>query len=232
MMKLSKFFKIGAVALIATSLCFVACKAEEDDDENNMLSGSNNDYSLSYDNTASTSVSRGYKTTTFKHKGSLCQITIKKEGDLNGAAMGYIWDLASTDASASAEELARAVSEKPRNFCIVGFNYNQTATNKVAYYVSRYTNVYDIQAKNFGTDGVTVNGATQKAVETEYLKLNTTNSFSPTLDSDKNVVVTVNVYEETESDGKTTTGGYVVDIYDGAITKDTLASATPKKTTT
>ncbi|MCR4823571.1 MAG: hypothetical protein K5873_11945, partial [Treponema sp.] len=47
-----------------------------------------------------------------------------------------------------------------------------------------------------------------------------------------NVVVTVNVYEETESDGKTTTGGYVVDIYDGAITKDTLASATPKKTTT
>lgn len=216
MMKLSKLFKIGAVALLATSLCFVGCKAEEDDDENGMISGSNNNYTLSYDNSASSATSRGYVTTKNNHLGALCQITLDKGYSGSGAAMGYIWDISSTDASASAEELARAVSEKPRSFCIVGFGY-KTSAKKFSPYVSRYTNVYDIQASNFGTDGVTVNGATQKAVENVYLELG--DKFL-TAQSDGSYVMTVNVYENA------TKGGYVVDIYNGAVTKAEIEAGT------
>ncbi len=232
-MKLSKkvLAAFSVAAALAMAVSFVSCANEEADDEEGAISGSNNNYTLVYDNTTGTDNYRCYKPTKNNHRGALCQITLKKEGtSFPGAAMGYIWDLYSTDASASAEEVARSVSSKPRNFCIVGFNYSNTSSGKVAYYVSRYTNVYDIQAKNFGEDGVEVNGKTEKAVETPYLDLNTTNTFTPTPDADGNIIVTVNVYEETS--GTETTGGYVVDIYDGAVTKDTLSAATKKATTT
>jgi len=222
---------MSAAALLVTASVFTSCSDEEDDDEAGAISGSNNNYTLSYDNTSGTDNYRCYETTLNNHRGALCQITLKDDGDLNGAAMGYMWDLYSTDASASAEDVARAVSSSPRNFCIVGFNYNQTTTNKVSYYVSRYTNVYDIQAANFGTSGVTVNGTNQTAVETEYLKLDATNSFTPTLDDDGNVVVTVNVYEDTDDSGKYT-GAYIIDIYNGAIAKADLETAKPVDTTT
>ncbi|MBQ4377613.1 MAG: hypothetical protein II821_00225 [Treponema sp.] len=216
-MKVSKLFKIGAVALMVSSLCFVGCKDEEDDDENGMISGSNNNYTLSYDNSASSDTSRGYVATRNNHLGALCTITLNKDYTNNGAAMGYIWDLSSTDASASADEVARAVSSKPRNFCIVGFA-NFSGTYKA--YVSRYTNVYDIQANNFGTDGVDVNGTKQTAVETEYIK----SSDNKTLTAvDGAYIMTVNVYEEKDGEGNTT-GGYVVDIYNGAVAKADLGT--------
>ncbi len=232
-MKLSRkvLAALSASALLLTAGIFTSCSEEDDDDEAGAISGSNNNYALSYDNTASSDNYRCYNTTLNKHRGALCQITLKDDGDLDGAAMGYMWDLYSTDASASAEDVARTVSESPRTFCIVGFNYNHTISGKVAYYVSRYTNVYDIQASNFGTSGVTVNGATQTAVETEYLELNATNSFTPTVDSDGNVVVTVNVYEDTDDSGNYT-GAYNIDIYNGAISKDELETATPADSTT
>lgn len=226
-MKVSKMFKIGVAALLAASMCFVACKKEDDDDENGMISGSNNNYTLSYDNSAAATTSRGYVATKNAHLGALCQITLNSGYSGSGAAMGYIWDLASTDASASAEEVARAVSEKPRNFCIVGFGY-KTSAGKFSPYVSRYTNVYDIQASNFGTDGVTVNGVTQKAAEKVYIDLGT--KFL-TAQADGSYVMTANVYEEKGTDNKTT-GGYIVDIYNGAVTKDTLESATKLATAT
>ena len=227
MMKISKLFKVGAFALLAASLCFTSCKKEEDDDEHRMISGSNNNYTLSYDNSGSSATSRGYVTTRNAHLGALCQITLNKGYSGSGAAMGYIWDISSTDASASAEELARAVSSKPRNFCIVGFGYS-SSIGKFSPYVSRYTNVYDIQAENFGTKGVTVNGKTEEAVEKEYLSLS---EKTLTADSDGNYVMTVNVYEEKDNNDKTT-GGYVVDIYNGAVAKAELATATKLATKT
>jgi len=225
MMKISKLLKVGAFALLAASLCFVGCKKEDDDDENGMISGSNNNYTLSYDNSASSDTSRGYVTTRNAHLGALCQITLNKGYSGSGAAMGYIWDISSTDASASAEELARAVSTNPRSFCIVGFaNFNGTYKA----YVSRYTNVYDIQAKNFGTEGdVTVNGVVQKAVEKEYIKSSDNKTLSAV---DGAYIITVNVYEEKENG--TTTGGYVVDIYNGAVAKADLETAEKLATTT
>ncbi len=187
-----------------------------------MISGSNNNYSISYTNT-SDDTSRGYKTTTFKHAGSLCQITLNS--DSSEGAMGYIWDLESNS--------SRAVAA-PRVFCIAGFNYNHTATGKVAYYVSRYKNVVDIEAENFGTtSSITYNGTSYTATENEKIALSPSNSFTPTKDSSGNVVVTFDVYEDgtwSWNDSKTKrvytsyNGGYVVDIYDGAVTLSQIAT--------
>ncbi|MBQ9207469.1 MAG: hypothetical protein IJ158_12280 [Treponema sp.] len=230
-MKLSKkvLAAFSMAAALAMAVSFTSCGEEDADDENGMISGSNNNYKLLYDNSASEDTSRGYVPTTGNHAGALVQITLNKEGTSgSGAAMGYIWDLQSTDASASAEEVTRAVSAKPRNFCIVGFaNFSGT----VKAYVSRYTNVYDIQAKNFGTDGITVNGATQTAGEEEYIKSSDDKKLTA---ADGSYVMTVNVYEETTGEGesKTTTGGYVVDIYNGVVEKAHLASAEKLATTT
>ncbi len=194
-----------------------------------MITGSNNNYSISYTNSSS-DTSRGYKTTTFKHAGSLCQITLNS-GSTKGA-MGYIWDLESNS--------SRAVAA-PRVFCIAGFNYNYTAEGKVAYYVSRYKNVVDIEASNFGTNtAITYNGTSYTAEENEKIKLSSDNSFTPTKDSNGNVVVTIDVYEDgtwSWNDAKTKrvytsyNGGYVVNIYDGAVELSQIANGTAAKVT-
>lgn len=242
-MKLSKkvLAAFSAATLIMTAGIFTSCGEEKADDENEMISGSNNNYTLSYDNSASSTTSRGYVPTKKNHRGALVQITLNKEGTSgSGAAMGYIWDLKSEDAAASAEELSRAVSDKARNFCIVAFANHD---GKVMPYVSRYENVYDIQADNFGTkSGVDVNGVNQKAVETEYLGWSSTSKKATkalTKDSEGNYVMTVNVHEEPvygdETDStKVTgyTGSYIVDIYNGAVAKDELATTDVLVTTT
>lgn len=189
-----------------------------------MITGSNNNYSISYTNSSS-DTSRGYKTTTFKHAGSLIQITMNR--DSTKGAMGYIWDLESNS--------SRAVAA-PRVFCIAGFNYNYTASNKVAYYVSRYKDVVDIEASNFGTDSsITYNGTSYRATENAKIELSSANSFTPTKDSNGNVVVTIDVYEDGTwawNDAKTKrvytsyNGGYVVAIYDGAVTLSEIANGT------
>ncbi|MBR1616470.1 MAG: hypothetical protein IJ673_13495 [Treponema sp.] len=229
-MKLSKkvLAAMSASALLLTAGIFTSC-GEDDDDENEMLSGSNNDYSISYTND-SDSVSRGYKTTTFKHAGSLCQITMNKS-DAGAGAMGYIWDLESNSSRAEKD---------PRRFFIVGFNYDQTASGKVAYYLSRYTNVTDISLNNFGATATseketgstaTSTGATEK----EYIALKAANSCTPTADADGNFVITVDVYEggeftvNSETGKKTYTaydGSYIVDIYNGKVEEVALKGTT------
>ena len=208
-MKLMKKALVAVSVLALASVIFAGCKKEDDDDENNMISGSNNNYSIEYKNETS-SVSRGYQATTFKHLGALCQMTMKVTSSAPDGAMGYIWDLESNS--------TRAVKD-PRRFFIVGFNYNDTADGKVAYYVSRYTNVTDIMEENFGTK-LTSN----PAVEKEYIQLNSTNVFTPTPDSSGNIVVTVNVYEGTNDADYN--GTFVVDIYNGAVAEADLLTAT------
>lgn len=232
-MKLSKkvLAAMSAATLIMTAGIFTSCGEEEADDENNMITGSNNDYVLSYDNTESVT-SRSYVPTKNNHRGALVQIQLDKGYTGSGAAMGFIWDLYSTDTTASAEEVARAVSAKPRNLCIASFA-NFGGTYKA--YVSRYTNVYDIQAENFGTEdkgGVTVNGTKEYAVEKEYIKASDNKTLTKV---DDNYAITVNVYEQTEEktvEGSTDTetwytGAYVVDIYNGLVTAADLEAAEP-----
>ena len=206
---------------------FVGCKAEDDDDDANAIKGSANHYTVNYTNDTEDTY-RAYDTTTYKHAGALWQITLLK--DSKSGALGYIWDLESDSTRA-----AKAV----RRFCIAGFNYNYTAKDKVAYYVSGYKNVVDISAANFGTtEEITATegkhkGESFKAVEKEFISLNSTHSFEPTKDSDGNVIVTFDVYEDgdwTWNDSKrkytSYNGGYVVDIYDGAVTSQEIAAGT------
>ena len=229
-MKLSKkvLAAMSASALLLTAGIFTSC-GEDDDDPEGAITGSNNNYTLSYTNASTTDTYRCYNSTTAKHRGAMAVITLNKDGTSgSGAAMGFIWDLHSTDASASAEEVAREVSSSPRSLCIVAFANNE---GTIRPYVSRYTNVYDLQANNFGTSGVTVNGAEQKAVETEYIGWTSTSKDSSstrklTADANGNYVMTVNVYPESSTENETTTytGGYVVDIYNGALTKAEVES--------
>ena len=197
----------------------MGCKAEDDDDELKALSGSNNDYSVDFKNEGN-DVYRAYHTTTFKHAGALCQVTMNTSNGGKGA-MGYIWDL---------ESNSTRTEKEPRRFFIVGFNYDYTATGKVAYYVSRYSNVTDIEAKNFGA---TSNGAAEKV----YVELNTTNVCTPTIDTNGDLTMTFDVYEDGEftvdENGKkkytSYNGGFVVDIYNGKIETADLKTANKVK---
>ena len=218
-MKLSKILMSGAL-VAALAFGVMGCKAEDDDDELKALSGSNNDYSVDFKNEGN-DVYRAYHTTTFKHAGALCQVTMNTSNGGKGA-MGYIWDLESNSTRAEKE---------PRRFFIVGFNYDYTEKGKVAYYVSRYSNVTDIEAKNFGA---TSNGAAEKV----YVELNnTTNVCTPTIDTNGDLTMTFDVYEDGEftvdENGKkkytSYNGGFVVDIYNGKIETADLKTANKVK---
>jgi hypothetical protein len=229
-MKLSKkvLAAMSAATLIMTAGIFTSCG--EDDDEEGAITGSNNNYTLSYTNESTTDTYRCYNSTTTKHRGAMAVITLNKDGTSgSGAAMGFIWDLheTGTTTTAASADITRAVSSKPRTLCVVAFANNN---GTIRPYVSRFTNVYDLQAKNFGTDGVTVNGETQKAVETEYVGWTNTSidkdtTRKLTADENGNYVMTVNVYAE-QNDDETYTGGYVVDVYNGAYTKEQINSET------
>lgn len=238
-MKMTKKWLLGAAVLAAVSFGFMGC-GEDDDDENNMISGSNNDYSINYKN-EETTVSRGYDTTTFKHAGSLCQMTMS-EASAAAGAMGYIWDLESNYAK---EGSARAVKD-PRRFFIFGFNYGLNGGNgKVAYYLSLYKNVENIQEQNFGATGGTnkesgeYDTTGKNAKETEYIELNNTNVFTPVVE-DGNFVVTVDVYEggtfTVNEKGERTysvyDGTFVVDIYNGKVEAADIGAAIGDKTAT
>jgi len=216
-MKLSKILLSTAVlaAAMTMALTFTSC-GEKDDDDNNMLSGSNNDYSIDYTNESS-DVSRGYKTTTFMHLGALCQMKMAKASAGSGA-MGYIWDLESNSARAEKD---------PRRFFIFGFNYD--TTTGVKYYLSLYKNVKDIQKNNFGATAINQKEPTAAvsdgATEKEYWPFGKNYIAKPSEDEEGNIVVTVNVYEGTDLSGQYD-GTYIVDLYDGAVTKDQLATAT------
>ena len=209
---------------------FVGCKAEDDDDDAQAIKGSANHYTVNYTNDTNDTY-RAYATTQYKHAGALWQVTLTK--DSGKGALGYIWDL-ETDSSRAAKAV--------RRFCIAGFNYNHTAPNKVAYYVSGYKNVVDVSAENFGTNEEIEategkhKGESFKAEEKEFIPLKSVYSFEPTKDADGNVVVTFDVYEDGDwkwngSKRKYTSynGGYVVDIYDGAVETAAIADGSAEK---
>jgi hypothetical protein len=135
-MKLSKkilaaFSAIATLAMVGT---FTGCSDE--DDVNEMISGSNNNYSIDYTNEATdlTSVSRGYKTSDLKHAGALVKINFESTSG-NGGMMGFIFDYEKNDGKA--------------NFSIIGVRQDG------AYYVSQLYNITDLGAKNFGATALT-----------------------------------------------------------------------------
>ncbi|MCR4822974.1 MAG: hypothetical protein K5873_08910 [Treponema sp.] len=176
-MKLSKkvMAVLSATALVMAAGIITSCAADEDDPEG-AISGSNNSYTVDYDNTngysadtsadtksSTTGVYRAWKRTSLKHLGALTKITLKTG---NGAAgkndgvMGFAWDLqTSAGTEASSDSTAEA-------FNVVGVrNYE----GKLQCYVSRYYNITDKQKNNFGASNTTTSALTSyPAVATEY----------------------------------------------------------------
>lgn len=134
-MKLSKVLLSSAVAA-ALVFGFVGCKADEDD-PNNMISGSGKNYSIAYTNEDS-KISRGYVPTAFAHAGAAVQIDFTEltKDTAKAGVMGLIFDLDTAD-------------DGSRSFDVIGVRASDE-NGGIDYYISRFTGVTDIQDNNFG----------------------------------------------------------------------------------
>lgn len=197
-MKLTKIISASAALLMAFSVA--GCKLE-DDPYDIITKVDTNNYTVEKQNTES-SVIRGYKSTSFQHEGGLVQITINNQSEgSNDGVLGFIWDYKDSETVKGAKD-----------FYVIGVNYGYKNNNKFNYYVSKFENVVDIQAANFGAS-TTATGANPK----ETVIQNWTAINNNVLSSGKiNVVVDV-----TMADG----GSYTYNIYNvssvtGEVTKD------------
>jgi len=144
-MKMVKKILLGlTAAALVTS--FIGCK--QVDDEKKAIDGSNNDYSIDWENLGDENY-RAYKSTSLNHAGALVKVTFTDPKDDNYSKMGVIFDL-HDDAN------------KAKEFFIIGL----AGTKDKNYYVSKFSNVTDIQADNFGTKL-----KENKAVEKAYVAL-------------------------------------------------------------
>ena len=131
-MKMTKVL-FGA-AILGLVFGFASCK--QDDDPNDMISGSNNNYPLEYTNDGS-DVSRGYNTSTLKHAGALVEIKFTEVSG-NGGIMGFIFDYEQTN--------------KKSTFDVIGVRHDG------AYYISKFEDIVDLQAQNFGAKTTAADG--------------------------------------------------------------------------
>ena len=132
-----KIMKKIAVAVFAGAMVFgLASCGAGDDDPNNMINGSNKVYTIDYTN-ESKDISRGYHPTAYKHAGAAVQLDFENASNtVEGGVMGLIFDLEEKDGA--------------KSFNIIGVK-TTNASGSLGYYVSRFENVTDIQADNFGT---------------------------------------------------------------------------------
>ena len=163
-MKMTKVL-FGAMALTMV-LGLASCKNEDDDPEGAITKVNSDNYTVYYDNangygteadkkdTSLSGVYRAWKRTSLKHLGALTKITLKagkdtskadsKAGNKSGV-MGFAWDLMDSDSD-----------DKAETFNVVGIR-NWDGTLQV--YVSRYYNVSNKQANNFGATTLTAKGS-------------------------------------------------------------------------
>ena len=151
-MKVSKILLTGAV-MAAAMTAFVSCVQE--DDPNDMIDGSGNYYTLEYTND-SADISRGYVSTRLQHAGCLAKVTFDKSSDVQGGVMGIVFDLQDNAKNAGAVD-----------FNVVAVRKTSTGAQ---YYVSKFANVTDTQAQNFGApeEGYAGNGAVETVVESAF----------------------------------------------------------------
>lgn len=144
MKKLSKVL-FGSAILAALVFGFAGC-TEDDDDTEGAISGSGKNYSINYKNENS-DIYRCYNTSGTKHLGTIGKITFNNQtASSHDGAMGYIWDLRQ---SKSVDDAAVKDSGY-QNFFVVGFRNN----SKPSFYISKFFNVTDLQAGNFGSSKI------------------------------------------------------------------------------
>lgn len=140
------------------------------DDTEGVIKGFDNKYTVEYENKGS-SLYRAYKETTFNHAGAVIKVTFDN-ASVGASKMGVIFDLK-----------ANATDKNAKDFYIIGLNPSAKNSAVANFYVSKYTNVTDIQAENFGTKL-----ATNPAKEVEIVGLNTKNNITvPAADAEGKV---------------------------------------------
>ncbi|WP_294430045.1 hypothetical protein [uncultured Treponema sp.] len=220
-MKLSKMFKIGAVALMVTSLCFVGCKDE--DDEADVFSGGKVDFDNAYvkvanDGTVTKGTKedgienteyyyRAFKQTKTKHRGGICEIKISPNVDnVKEGVAGFVFDL--TDGK----------TEDTYNFCIVACDWSGS---KVRTYVSRYSDVL-VKNNNFTklTNFSNINGEAVSNGKGEDQILPTSGTWEEldTAGFSKAADGTITIVIKAGTTSEQTNGAYTVGYYTDAAT--------------
>ncbi|MBQ4377611.1 MAG: hypothetical protein II821_00215 [Treponema sp.] len=240
-MKLSK--KILAAFSVAAALAmagtFVSC-TEDDDDTEGAISGSGKNYTINYTNTKE-ELYRCQNTTTFKHMGELVKITFNDQTtNTHNGAMGFIWDLGQSKDAINNNSVTLGHTDKGyQNFMVVGFR-NQSSG--LQYYVSKFFNVTDLQADNFGASTkVTTHDA--GIAKTDPVEIDVTGGWQSagitSIATDKTMTVWVDIYPIFENSeygvnkdahSSDAAGTYYVDIYDSDPTA-TGFTGSPVKTT-
>lgn len=226
-MKMTKRVLLTAAVMAAAAFGFMGCGDADDDDPNEMFSSGVNNFDIEYNNTDS-SVSRGVNVTAGNHKGAFIKATMEKQ-DGNGGVLGFMWDI-TVDGSA---ETAEVGNTKPWSFWLIGLNYgtaSNSTTSELKYYVSKYKNVTDKQAPNFGaTTAANLAGFNAATGVSEYVKKTAFTSFVPnggvngaaaiTNTTDKAWTVYIDIAQSVDTNGNVD-GGFTVRLYDPVTVGD------------
>ncbi len=242
-MKLTKklLAAFSAAAMLATAAVFTSC-TEDDDDTENAISGSGKNYSINYTNSNS-EIYRCWNTTSFKHEGELVKVVFNNQTSTSkDGNLGFVWDLCQSKDAANPNSATLGHTDKGyQNFFVVGAQNNE---GTFRYYVSKYFNVTDLQANNFGASTyVTTHdaGIAETApVEIECKAWTNLDTYANLADSDGSVTLWFDIYPiytgstygaNYETNSSADAGTYIVDVYDADPTDDS-ASANLLSTTT
>ncbi len=156
-MKMVKKVLMG-MAVLAIAVALTGCLK---DDKEKAIKGSGNKYTVEYTNEGSEAY-RAYAATGMAHAGALVKVTFDSI-NTGSSKMGIIFDLHD---SKSGVKDAKGAAAKDFYAIAIG---NEGGGS---YYVSKFTDIVDIQAKNFGA---TTSAKEKEPKEVEYEKLVTGN---------------------------------------------------------
>lgn len=235
-MKLSKkvLAAMSASALLLTAGIFTSC-TEDDDDTEGAISGSGKNYSINYTNSG-TDIYRCWNTTSFKHEGELVKVVINNQSSsTKDGNMGFVWDLCQSKDAANPNSVTLGHTEKGyQNFFVIGAQNNK---GTIRYYISKYFNVTDLQADNFGASKtVASHDAGIAATDPVEIAVQGWKNLSDAkIASDGTVTLWFDIYSPvkdkkygvpyaTTACTEDATGVYYVDIYDADPTDSTVTA--------
>jgi hypothetical protein len=203
-MKMVKKVLMG-LALAGAVLALAGCVPQADDTEKAIKKNSLTKYTVDYKNEGD-AIYRAYKNASTAHAGALVKVVFDETDDVSNK-MGVIFNLKETKDK-------KVVTN--REFYIIGLASGNSIKN---FYVSKFTNVTDIKAENFGTKL-----AENKAKEVEIVPLADANKIAIP-DADAEGKITMWVYFKADK----ASGGF-----DYAVIKDsaTIKNVAINKDTT
>lgn len=156
-MKMVKKVLMG-MAVLAIAVALTGCLK---DDKEKAIKGSGNKYTVEYTNEGSEAY-RAYAATGMAHAGALVKVTFDSI-NTSSSKMGIIFDL--HDSKSGVKDAKGAAA---KDFYAIAIGNEGDGS----YYVSKFTDIVDIQAKNFGA---TTTAKEKEPKEVEYVKLVTGN---------------------------------------------------------